>query len=159
DINIVAFTPDTSFRVGRDTGRVGERAVLWRLVGDQAVGWGRLLHRRGALKVFRQRASEQRFLNEVNALWAFDPPRVVAREFGKRIRAERLQRDFEELSDGRRSYNHDGARLLIARLRRLLAEVCIDQLSPDLVILDEFQRFTHLLDGEGDDGELFQLLV
>jgi len=32
-------------------------------------------------------------------------------------------------------------------------------LSPDLVILDEFQRFSHLLAGEGEDGELAKLLL
>ena len=35
---------------------------------------------------------------------------------------------------------------MIGRLRRLLAEVCVGALEPDLVILDEFQRFKQLLD-------------
>ena len=35
----------------------------------------------------------------------------------------------------------------IGQLRALLAEVCVTALEPDLVIIDEFQRFKHLLDG------------
>ena len=35
---------------------------------------------------------------------------------------------------------------MIGKLRRLLAEVCVGALEPDLVILDEFQRFKELLD-------------
>jgi len=42
----------------------------------------------------------------------------------------------------------------IGELRRLLASVCLAALEPDLIILDEFQRFKHLLDEESDAGEL-----
>ena len=35
---------------------------------------------------------------------------------------------------------------VIGKLRSLLAEVCVGALEPDLVILDEFQRFKELLD-------------
>ena len=35
----------------------------------------------------------------------------------------------------------------IGQLRSMLAEVCVTALEPDLVILDEFQRFKQLLDG------------
>ena len=39
----------------------------------------------------------------------------------------------------------------IGALRQLLAQVCVDALEPDLVILDEFQRFKQLLE-EPEDG-------
>ena len=42
----------------------------------------------------------------------------------------------------------------IGELRRLLAQVCIATLKPDLIILDEFQRFKHLLDEDSDAGDL-----
>ena len=38
----------------------------------------------------------------------------------------------------------------IAELRSRLAHVCVDALEPDLIILDEFQRFTELLHGDHD---------
>ncbi len=36
---------------------------------------------------------------------------------------------------------------LVGELRGLLAVTCVQALEPDLIILDEFQRFKHLLDG------------
>jgi hypothetical protein len=44
---------------------------------------------------------------------------------------------------------------LVSELRALLARACIDALEPDLVILDEFQRFKHLLDPELGDEAAF----
>jgi hypothetical protein len=40
------------------------------------------------------------------------------------------------------------------QLRRLLARVCLATLEPKLIILDEFQRFKHLLEEESEAGEL-----
>lgn len=41
---------------------------------------------------------------------------------------------------------------IINKLRRLFAEISIDMLNPDLVIMDEFQRFNSLLE-QGDDEQ------
>lgn len=41
---------------------------------------------------------------------------------------------------------------LIADLRGLLAASCVEALEPDLVILDEFQRFKHLLEDDGSEA-------
>jgi hypothetical protein len=42
--------------------------------------------------------------------------------------------------------------ILINNLRRIFAEISIDMLDPDLVIMDEFQRFNSLLE-QGDDEQ------
>ena len=42
----------------------------------------------------------------------------------------------------------------IGELRRLLARVCLATLEPDLIIMDEFQRFKHLLEEDSEAGEL-----
>lgn len=41
-------------------------------------------------------------------------------------------------------------RAFVATTRRLLAKACIRLLQPDLIILDEFQRFRHLIDPSDD---------
>ena len=46
----------------------------------------------------------------------------------------------------------------IGELRAMLAEVCVTALEPDLVILDEFQRFKDLLDGEDATAQLAKRL-
>ena len=43
---------------------------------------------------------------------------------------------------------------LVARLRAKLSHVCVDALQPDLIIMDEFQRFRDLLHGDSDAGLL-----
>ena len=43
---------------------------------------------------------------------------------------------------------------LVGKLRGILASTCIDALEPDLVILDEFQRFKHLLRGDSEAAQL-----
>ncbi len=43
---------------------------------------------------------------------------------------------------------------LIGRLRAKLSHACIDALKPDLIIMDEFQRFRDLLHGETPAADL-----
>lgn len=47
---------------------------------------------------------------------------------------------------------------IVGALRGLLAGVCIESLEPDLVILDEFQRFSDLLHGTDEPSKLAQEL-
>jgi hypothetical protein len=47
---------------------------------------------------------------------------------------------------------------IVGALRSILAGVCIESLEPDLVILDEFQRFSDLLSGTDDASQLAQQL-
>src|SRR5690606_14264982 len=46
----------------------------------------------------------------------------------------------------------------VGELRRLLAKSCLGALEPDIVILDEFQRFKYLLDGEDEMALLARAL-
>lgn len=46
-----------------------------------------------------------------------------------------------------------GDRFLINRLRKLFAEISVEKLEPDLVIMDEFQRFRDLIAAEDDSEE------
>src|SRR5438132_1627690 len=45
---------------------------------------------------------------------------------------------------------------VIGELRGVLAAACLEALEPDLVILDEFQRFKGLLHGEDESARLAQ---
>ena len=47
----------------------------------------------------------------------------------------------------------------IGELRWQLATSCLETLKPDLIILDEFQRFKHLLDGTDAASELARKLI
>jgi hypothetical protein len=74
-----------------------------------------------------------------------------------------LRSQFEELRgvfcrvDSRTTVDQQKSRSRwIGELRRLLASVCLSEMKPDLIIMDEFQRFKHLLDEETEPGELAQ---
>lgn len=60
----------------------------------------------------------------------------------------------ERLTDGEAAERAS----IVGELRSVLAEVCVESLEPDLVILDEFQRFSDLLHGEDDASQLARRL-
>lgn len=164
-VNLVSFTPGTSFEMGTwRTGTGEERALLHVMLTDA-------LH----LSAARQRASRLIFQGPVRTKSAFEW-RVdrIRRDLGGPVHAPILESfiagatksgqvtAYESLLDelsGRRKLPQDAvhrSRQLTADLRGELARASVATLEPDLVILDEFQRFRHLLDPEtgGEAAEL-----
>lgn len=163
-VNLVAFTPGTSFDRGWRTGRVEERALIFLLL-EQMLKWDGWT-RRAALRALQGTTrTPARFEQQVNSMsWDLRDgiDRDIAREFGRSIRASGLLREVRKLLDdiGRRNTLPDDLRerghSLVGRLRADLARSGVHTLEPDLIILDEFQRFRHLLDVEqgGESAEL-----
>jgi hypothetical protein len=169
DLNFVSFTPGTSLDLKSSTGMARERALLFRLLREL---WGGRLLRRdgGAFHMLRDDCgpgSFRRWVDEV-ASEQLDP--VLSQGFMDAVMSYRgapgddsLQNRFEALAQrfrGNRARPDDrkARRLLIGELRDILARSCVDALEPDLIILDEFQRFRRLLDGTDPAGELAQQL-
>ncbi len=167
-INFVALTPATSFEQTGGGGRIDERVLLYWLL-DSA--WG--IHgSRASLYVMKDYVKK----TDTFRRWveAFDFTQVneqIVAEFvsalATRVKEEQaagkpdMRERFEELrgifcrSDARVPPGAAKKRTQwIGELRRLLASVCLATLEPDLIILDEFQRFKHLLDEESEAGEL-----
>ena len=66
---------------------------------------------------------------------------------------------FQDMMDylSRRYYTNSvvqGDYALICKLRRLFAEISVGRLNPDLVIMDEFQRFRFLIENQDVDTKL-----
>lgn len=159
-VNLIALTPGTSFDLGDQAGRVGERAMLWRLLEHDEVGWADLLWKsKHCYCIFQGWASKARFTRELDRLADFKPPMAVVKALARSLRRKKLRDELDQISDDRRDYDASVANRFIGQLRRTLAEVCIEQLTPDLIILDEFQRFTNLVHGVGSDGALAKLLL
>ena len=158
----VAFTPATSFQFGRQLGRGDERAVLYVLICDH-------LKLRGEKATAAQRV----FQGGVASLGNFKKwyiAHVRPDRFEPGIRTEFLK-GFEQSSDrealeslideviGRKNLTEEqkeSARKIVGNLRQMLAQAAVHALEPDVVILDEFQRFKSLLDPEtgGEAAEL-----
>ena len=150
-LNFVSFTPGTSFNLGHSAGQGRERAVLFRLLDP-------LMERRTPLMNLLQ----GRITRRDNWRWRLEnAPRPIDAAIRQRFekafdKQPDLRTRLGELLDTwfhryREHWPAEAGRQrdrLIAELRRVLAGACVGALEPDLVILDEFQRFKSLLDAQ-----------
>ena len=158
-INFISFTPGTTFDLRSRGGRVEERVLIYHMLAGRFgirktplfnllqatvtrnawIRWIRqydMKYDESLAEAFRDHIeSDHSFLEELQA---------VCQEF------RRVKRIHGGLTEKR--YR------MIGELRRRLADVCIEALEPDLVILDEFQRFRDLLTGKDEAAELAQQL-
>ncbi len=149
-LNFVSFTPGTALQIS-GYGRVDERVVLYALLrqehGDPA--WLKNLLQ-GDVEHNRWRNGYLSYLPEVADDWSkkFHRRLKKDRDIQKSLRwaSETLVRADARLDDEQRSRRYK----TVGTLRKLLARTCIDALQPDIIILDEFQRFKDLL-STGDD--------
>lgn len=177
-INLLAITPGTSLNFGASTGRFSERALAYTLL---RIHWGTEVMGKRARWIFwfGLRAGSRADRDWRLRRWekCYRPQVKVSREeFAgrmKQVDAEReragkrpLRQLFEEIverlaaGDGFRGRTWRLRVELIAEVRRVMAIVGIDALRPDLVVLDEFQRFKDLLRPEPGNlaAELAQAL-
>ncbi|MFD4368678.1 helicase-related protein [Rhodococcus sp. NPDC058521] len=168
-VNLVSLTPGTSFEKGHQTGRREERALLFWLLDRHLRMSGR--QRTTALNLLRGQVEATRFPDDVADFIAANADRLdleIEKRFVAAIRTPAdgttLLDEFTDLLPGRipgvkRSMPDPAVvRDLIGRLRTALAHAGVEALEPDLIILDEFQRFTDLLDVNTEAGELAEQL-
>ena len=158
----VAFTPGTSFQLGHQMGRKEERAVLYVLLRDH-LGL-RSARATAALRIFQGGVSTwQKFRDwNVGAIDADNLEPEIHETFLKDFDQSQERVSLVSLIDeiaGRRALSDSQqrtARTVVGELRRMLSRSALRALEPDLVILDEFQRFRDLLDVKtgGDAAEL-----
>jgi hypothetical protein len=165
-VNFIPLTPTTSLDLRSNVGRVDERALIARMLDDQRLMGRGFSDRVGAEWMFSQPAGPGSWRWQRDAVrYARIDPAIL-----DRFRAT-LEKPDEDgavlLHDVRDAVEHfraasrrDGEEnrqrriTTVGRLRRALARSCIDALEPDLIILDEFQRFPRLLNSEDPVGSL-----
>lgn len=169
-VNVIPLTPGTSLKVAGSLGTKLERALIlrmlerpWRLDRTQAC---RVFCGNAGLRSFRtlvanfdawynvDEALADSFVSYLEHVCAEDKAggRPTIRQ-----RLSRLLSSSEE--GGKLSRAHaEEQRNVIGELRQRLGQSCIKSLEPDLIILDEFQRFKDLLAGEGPEAEMAKQL-
>jgi hypothetical protein len=165
-VNFISFTPGTSLDFGTSSGARRERAVLYWLLADiwnfRGTAAKNLLQANAGMESWRNLLDEVE--SEIGEQGGFEP--AVVQRFKEALIADpSLAADFEAQSEffGRARkrlvpYEQRHARnQLIARLRRALARSCLAVFEPDLIILDEFQRFRNLLQTGDTKDEAAQL--
>ncbi len=163
-VNYLALTPGTSFDLRSNMGRWDERVLLYHLVqhvwpnsrtGPMNLFQGQVKRRgwwRWQLKEFKRRRHI-----DVDLATAFER-RLHKEGQGLRERYADLCQRFRWFRKQVPWDDRWRQMAFIGRLRAMLAEVCVTALEPDLVILDEFQRFKQLLDGEDATAQLARRL-
>lgn len=162
-VNLVAFTPGTSFDKGWRTGKAEERALLYILLIDIMAlgGWDR----RAAKSLLRATSGTRGFdwaIEWVVRRAGKEPDKLIRDSFANDAANTGLIARFRDLlSEAGRRANlspelRSRAAELIGELRHCLAKAGVERLEPDLVIFDEFQRFRHLMDPQegGPSAEL-----
>jgi tRNA C32,U32 (ribose-2'-O)-methylase TrmJ len=153
-LNFVSFTPATSFHLRSKSGIKTERALLYYLLRE---AWD--VHESTLRNVMRGPVQKKRWRRHLE--W-FEREMSVDEELAEAFHAAlaeepALRSQYETLAKeigSRRRRIPQALRRernrLIGNLRRLLARTSLSALEPDLVILDEFQRFKYLLEEESD---------
>jgi hypothetical protein len=166
-VNFIPITPTTSLDLRSNRGRVDERALLWTMLADERLLGRRYMSRKGPQRLLQQSVSDDRWAWEKACIdsGSIDPtlmdrfvrdatsgdPSLVDELRAAAELFKTIQRWADPRLGGRRTE-------IVGKLRRRLAETCIAALEPDLIILDEFQRFPRLLDLEESVGQLADVL-
>ena len=156
-IQLIPLTPDTSFRMTSGCGTVAERALMFAILK-------RIPELRNYLSeleiLMADRAYSawhnwcKNYYNDKVKECNFISKKEYLRYMKDKISIEMKKiRDNDEtylselrqvLKNIRKGNNYD--KQIIGKLRHMFAQISIERLNPDLVIMDEFQRFKYLID-------------
>ena len=159
-VNLLAITPGTSLKFGRSTGMFRERCLAYTFLRAQ---WGASAMTAPARRIFWHGVTSGNPDGRLRWMERQYRPRIEGSlgDFGELLADTDKSRSangrptlrelFEKLAKGlawKRTFPYDLQQCrkeLIGEVRRIMATVGIAALRPDLVILDEFQRFKDLL--------------
>ena len=154
EVNFISFTPGTSFDLQSSGGVRHERVLLFQLLrGQFGISETNLLNVLQGRIRNRDRWREEALTADVDFDTALQGKFLV--QLG---REQLVLNNMQEVATRFQRYRDEPPpadvvlrNKVIGNLRLMLAQVCVDELKPDLVILDEFQRFKDLLDGDAED--------
>jgi hypothetical protein len=156
-LNFASFTPGTSFDLRSSSGVGYERALLYHML-RQGEFFG---NEAGPKNLFQCGMGKENWREMLGRFPKDEIDWTLAEAFRTEVRKRddlitNLAGIMEGFSHYRRQENipkveRQRRDFLIGELRRLLAESCVQALEPDIVILDEFQRFKYLLERDPEN--------
>lgn len=154
-LNFISITPGTSLDLASRSGTVQERALLLKMLRRK-----QKYHSTAIWNLLQGPARWQGWQVAVDNVGDFHDG--IARAFLRKLRddtdlVKELDAQCAKFVRWRPDWPSEyteGRYRLIGKLRYKLASAALEFLEPDLVILDEFQRFKDLLTGESEAAEL-----
>lgn len=151
---LIPLTPSTSFSMKGGYGNKNERALLFVLLRTLPEFKNRTNELNSFMKVekikrwkdlvnYYERAVEDcdkngsNYLNKVKS--------YLTKTLKKKPNNDIIPSILKVFQQGPKSYNNKDSKGLINRIRKIFAEFSLQGLKPDLVIMDEFQRFGELV--------------
>ena len=160
-IQLIPLTPETSFNVSNSTGTVNERALMF-----------------AVLKLIPEL---ENYISELEDIFCFGVKNWVDTrnhwdvevwqcnkdsngEYEKYM-IDKLSNPFDDIQDlinlckkvRKNGFDKKQAKPIIVKFRKIFADISLNKLDPDLIIMDEFQRFRHLL--SSDEGSEMERLT
>lgn len=159
-MQLIPLTPITSFATVKSSGSVSERALMYALLSrmdcfkdmkgfKEFMSNNTLAFYDWAMEYFEGQVIQcdnicsHRYISEmVEALNKKISPKLIER-IGERSSWAKLYKRYK---------NND----ILTELRTIFAQISLDKLEPDLVIMDEFQNFRQLLHAESETGMIVE---
>lgn len=162
-VNFVSLTPGTTFDLKSSGGWARERALILQLLQDMLSAPG------DASRVFKGWSGDEGWRRERDWVASEATNRNIDLEIAEKFRQAvsnthgLINRIDDLCAEVARHQVVNGdlrhaCTRLIGELRGMLAQASVQSLEPDLIILDEFQRFHELLHGEGEAADLARQL-
>ena len=156
-VNFISLTPGTTFDLRSSTGVAEERALLFHLLRPL------VCLRRGLQNLLQVEVGNERWESWIKRDVSLDGvDAALIDRFQRNVSADKAL--MSEMAEAVELFHCWQDRYLpsltaprnalIARLRGKLSHACVDALQPDLIIMDEFQRFPDLLHGDSDAAHL-----
>ena len=159
DLNFISLTPNTSFRLDASTGWARERILLYHLLKEN---WADLNPIALSTILRGSRKSERTWSEEIT--W-MDPTVIDPGLKHKFFLALTADVNLRSTIDNLINHVNCDKRVIsdsiywpsirfVSHVRNILAKSSLNSLEPDLIILDEFQRFKDLLEGQNEASVL-----
>ncbi len=159
-IQLIPLTPETSFKVSNSQGTVDERALMFAII-KRIPDFKK--YKKNLERIFRfgvkywegPRDWYEQQVIECDKQSDGKYIKYMVDAICKKLKENELWDDFGKIVR-KHSFDKKEAKPYIVKLRLLFADISLNKLDPDLIIMDEFQRFKYLLNSD-ENSEMDRL--
>ena len=161
-IQLIPLTPETSFKVSNSQGTMNERALMFAIL-KRVPSFRK--YTRKLDKIFRFEVNARNWRNvrdwyeeqvvECDKKSDGKYIQYMLREIVKKLKENDLWEPFGRIVR-KNGFDKREVKPYIVKLRLLFADISLNKLDPDLIIMDEFQRFKYLLNSD-ENSEMDRL--